>query len=118
MVTSELFDPSGFLRIAESLAARDSSEASLRTAINRTYYAALLASREALQVSGTRHIHGRVIGELRRHDRRAGDQLEKLEILRGLADYHLEVTDPLRSDWSRNYELAHRFARFVLRRLR
>ena len=117
MVASEPFDPIEFFRIAESLATQDSSEASLRTAVNRFYYAALLASRESLQVSGGRHIHGRVIGELRRRDRYAGDQLEKLEVLRGLADYQMEVQGSIRSDWQGNYEMARRLSTFVLERL-
>ena len=117
MVVSEPFDPLEFLHVAESLAERDSSEASLRTAINRFYYTAFLTSREALQVSGARYIHGLVIGELRRHDRRAGDHLERLRALRGLSDYDLEVEDALRRDWQRNYRMARRLANFVLERL-
>ena len=78
-MTSQLFDPKELIRIAEFLAERDSSEASFRTAVNRTYYAALLASRQFLGVTGSRHIHSRVIGELRRYDQSAGTQLRRLE---------------------------------------
>jgi hypothetical protein len=117
VVASEIFDPIEFYRIAEFLAGQDSSEASLRTAVSRMYYAAFLASRDSLQVLGRRHVHGRVIGELRRHDRYAGDQLEKLEVLRGLADYQMEAQNSTRSDWQQNYLLARQLARFVLERL-
>jgi hypothetical protein len=37
--------------------------------------------------------------------------------LRVLADYDLEVQDPLRNDWQRNYQMARRLADFVLGRL-
>ena len=116
-MTSQLFDPKELIRIAEFLAERDSSEASFRTAVNRTYYAALLASRQFLGVTGSRHIHSRVIGELRRYDQSAGTQLRRLESLRALADYDIEVQDPLRRDWRRNYQFARRLAQSVLGRL-
>ena len=117
-MTTESFNPEEFRRIASLLVLNDSSEASLRTAINRLYYAAFLATRDALGVSGSRTIHGRVSGELRRYDRLAGERLERLFELRRLADYVLDVADPLRTDWQRNYQMARRLANFVLERLR
>ena len=117
-MTPRLFDPRELVRVAEFIAENDSSEASFRTAVNRSYYAALLASREFLGVTGGRHIHSRVIGALRRYDQSAGTQLRRLESLRALADYDLEVQDPIRRDWQRNYQMARRLANFVLERLR
>ena len=38
-MTNQKFTPLDFLRPAEFLAERDSSEADLRTAVSRTYYA-------------------------------------------------------------------------------
>ena len=117
MVKSQSFDPLEFLRVAESLVQHDPSEASYRTAVNRIYYAVFLTARELLQVPGEQHIHGRVIGELRRRDRYASRQLKALHTLRGLADYHLTVHDSLRNDWHQNYQLARRLSTFVLERL-
>ena len=116
-MNSRLFDPTELVRIAEFLAERDSSEASFRTAVNRTYYAALLASRQFLGVTGSRHIHSRVIGALRRYDQSAGTQLRRLESLRAIADYDIEVQDSLRRDWQQNYRFARRLAQSVLERL-
>ena len=96
---------------------RHMSEASLRTAVGRVYYVAFLSAREFLGVSGRTRIHQRVIGELRARDRIAAHQLETLRGIRVVADYDLQVQDPLRNDWQRNYHLARRLAQFVLGRL-
>ena len=118
MVTSQPFDPLDYLHVADALTDQDPSEANLRTAIGRLYYAAFLLARESLGVAGRSRIHGRVIGELARNDRVAAVELEKLFDLRILADYDLEVQDPLRTDWQRNYQFARRLAQSVLERLR
>ena len=107
-----------FVRVADLLASRHTSEASLRTGVDRLYYAAFLSAREFLGVSGRTRIHQRVIGELRTHDRMAAQQLETLRNIRVVADYDLDVQDPLRRDWQRNYQMARRLANFVLERLR
>ena len=117
MVVSQQFDPLEFLRVADSLVDGDSSEATLRTAVGRVYFAVFLVTREAFDIQGRSHIHGSVIGALRRYDRHASRQLERLMELRALADYDLQVQDPLRNDWQRNYQLARRLAQFVLGRL-
>ena len=117
MVTPYSFDPLEYLDVAESLAVWGASEADLRTAVNRTYYAVFLTARDALGVEGSSHIHGRVIGELKRHDRFASRQLDSLLDLRTLADYDVHIQNPFRSDWRDNYELARRLASFVLARL-
>ena len=93
------------------------SEASMRTAVGRIYYAVFLTVRETLGVSGRSRIHGRVIGELRRRDRYAGDQLQKLEGLRVVADYQLDVQSAFDADWQRNYRMARRLADYILGRL-
>ena len=82
------------------------------------YYAAFLSAREFLGVTGRSRIHQRVIGELRTHDRIAANQLETLRSIRVVADYDLQVQDPLRNDWQRNYQFARRLAQFILERLR
>ena len=117
MTSRPSFDPLELLRIAESLAERDSSEASLRTAVNRTYYGVMLAVREELGVVGARYSHDRIIHALRRRDRHAGEQLRQLKELRVIADYDLVIQDPLRTDWRYNYRLARAFADFILGRI-
>lgn len=117
MVAFGLFNPLAYLDVAESLAADGASEADLRTAVNRTYYAVFLTARETLGVEGSNRIHGRVIGELRRHDRFASLQLDALLDLRVLADYDIRVQDPFRTDWRSNYELARRLASFIAPRI-
>ena len=118
MTSQRSFDPLDLLRVAEFLAERDSSEASLRTAVSRTYYGVMLSARETFGVVGGRHSHNRIIQALRRRDRYAGDQLHQLKDLRVLADYELEVQDPLRTNWRRNYRMARSFADSVINRLR
>ena len=117
MVALVPFDPVEFVMVAESLAATDSSEADLRTAVGRLYYAAMLTARDTLGVAGGRRVHGRVIGELRRHDKIASIQLGRLHDLRALADYDTNIQDPLKADWRRNYNSARNLTAFVMRRL-
>ena len=116
-MTNQKFNPLDFLRTAEFLAERDSSEADLRTAVSRTYYAVLLTVVDSLGVIAGQHIHTRAIGELTRYDQPAGLQLRQLKNLREIADYDLDVQDPLRTDWRRNYQMARAFAAFVLGRI-
>jgi uncharacterized protein (UPF0332 family) len=111
------FDPTEFLRVANALA-EHSDEASLRTAVGRAYYSVFLQARERLGIRGQRrHIHGLVIAGLRRVDRKVGDQLDKLEKLRGTADYELEVEDPFHQDWHYNWRSAFNYATYVSKRL-
>lgn len=116
-MTNQNFNPLDFLQTAEFLAERDSSEAGLRTAVSRTYYAVLLTAVDSLGVASGRGIHNRAISELTRYDQPAGRQLRELMRLRVLADYDLDVQDPLRTDWRRNYRMARAFAAFVLGRI-
>ena len=118
MTSRHSFDPLDLLRVAEFLAERDSSEASLRTAVSRTYYAVLLAVSDELGVARGRNIHSRAIGELERRDQHAGDQLRRLMQLRVLADYFLDIRDPFRANWQWNYQMARRHANLVVNRLR
>lgn len=111
-------DPRDFLAIAERVATDHlNSEAALRTAVGRAYYATFLRARERLGVGGRHRIHRKVISALKRADSAAGNQLDKLEELRGIADYDLNVRDPLRSNWNDNWTMAEGFANHVLRRI-
>ena len=76
-----------------------------------------MATREALQTQGRRRIHGRVIGELKSHDRHASRYLDMLMDLRVIADYQLKVQESDRNDWQQNYQLARQLSTFVLERL-
>lgn len=111
------FDPREFLEVADSMASQGRSEAALRTAVGRAYYAAFLRARDMLGVRGRRRVKKRVIDELKKQDRHAGDQLDKLEELRDYADYDLNITDPLFSDWNSNWNKARTFATYILRRV-
>lgn len=112
------FNPNEFLRLANVLAANVNDEASLRTAVGRAYYTVVLQARDRLGLRGHRRkIHGMVIGRLKAADRSAGDQLDKLETLRGEADYEMVVEDPLHRNWRSNWSLASSLATSILGRL-
>ena len=111
------FDPNDFLRIAYELGQEADDEAKLRTAVGRAYYAVFLRARERLGIRQRRYVHRLVIGALRRSDRAAGDQLDKLEQLRGFADYDLVVNDPIHQNWAQNWQTASSFASHIWRRL-
>ena len=117
MVASDSFDPLELLHIAEFLANGDASEAALRTAVSRTYYAVFLTVREELQVEGKRNIHGRVMGALRTYNKETGIQFQKLMDLRSLADYQLQDLETTDRNWRDNYRKARNFADFILDRL-
>ena len=108
------FDPREFLRVAADLAQNNDDEASLRSAVNRAYYSVFLQARDKVGLRGNqRHIHGQVIGRLRSADRPAADQLDKLESLRGEADYELIVQDPLHRNWYSNWIAAYNYAQHI-----
>ena len=111
------FDPNEFLRLSDELGQDIVDEAKLRTAIGRAYYSVMLRTRQGLGITGKRHIHDRVIKSLRKVDKAAGDQLAKLESLRGVADYEMTVIDPMHQDWLRNWRIASGFAAHISQRL-
>lgn len=109
------FDPEDFFGAAVFNAGDTEDEARLRTAVGRAYYAGFLAAREKLGVrTHTGRVHREVIGLLKKRDLAAGNQLDKLEELRGLADYELVVEQ----DWRGNWELAAKYVQHVLGRIR
>jgi hypothetical protein len=90
------FDPREFLELAKNLVSGDTpTQAQLRTAVSRAYYATHLAGRERLSetgkfsASGTGEDHLNVIAVLKSMDGALGDQLDRLRILRNRADYNL-----------------------------
>lgn len=91
------FDPRQFLTLADSLAQRGASDqAEFRTAISRSYYAVHLQARERLTAlgrmvpTGTGEDHGLVIQVLRSMGGPQGDQVDRLRVQRGRADYNLQ----------------------------
>jgi hypothetical protein len=91
------FDPGDFLELAKRLVAGNSpTQAELRTAVSRAYYAAHLTVREKLtsdgtfQTTGTGDDHEMVITYLRQKDDVLGDHLDSLRRRRNQADYRLE----------------------------
>lgn len=101
-----MFDPLELKDIASELAGRSPApESYLRSAINRAYFSVYLKSAWALERLGLLHPrrassdHGDVIRYLRDHRRRqASDRLDELRILRGKADYDLNLAISL-GDW-------------------
>lgn len=92
------FDPRDFLDLAEALVARsDATEADLRTAISRAYYALHLRARQRLiergrmQSTGTGLDHQIVIESLRAGGGSQGDQGDAVRTERNIADYDIET---------------------------
>lgn len=92
------FDPFTFLTLAEALlTTNDPTEAQLRTAISRAYYALHLRARERLidrgrmESTGTGLDHQIVIETLRAAGGAEGDQLDAVRSERSIADYDLET---------------------------
>jgi hypothetical protein len=94
-----LFDPEGFLTVARDLSSKaGASEAELRTAVSRAYYAVFLKARSTqirlgrMAATGGGDEHFLVIQCLRGQGGPQGDQLDKLRKNRGVADYVLDAT--------------------------
>jgi hypothetical protein len=92
------FDPEDFHKLAVLLAQNQPSEAAIRTAISRAYYACHLLGRQRLmrlgwEPKGKGDDHGGVIRELKsRRTRPLGDQLDLLREHREHADYHMDAS--------------------------
>lgn len=109
------FDPVRFLEVAEILGRDTNDQAGLRTAVGRAYWASFLEVRVRLGVrTRTGKVHREVIGLLKKRDQAAGNQLDKLEELRTLADYELDQQHSWRSNW----EMARLLANHILEGLR
>ncbi|MHC1572997.1 MAG: HEPN domain-containing protein [Candidatus Syntropharchaeales archaeon] len=87
-------DPNGLLDLAEDLlnGTNGSSEAHVRTAVNRAYYSAFISAycwlRNNGEVFGSRSIHSEVRKRLNKKDRKMATKLEMLhEKYRVPADY-------------------------------
>jgi hypothetical protein len=114
---SRPFDPLDFLRIADALATDDADEASLRTAIGKVYYALFLIARDKTGIEGRATVHECVRAAISPHDHRLASRLGTIGHIRLVADYEVTTRSPQDRDWHRNWEIARRNARFVLRDL-
>jgi len=93
---SSSFDPYDFLRLAEDLARKpDPSQAELRAAVGRAYYAiflqgrARLMARGRMNATGTGDEHRIVTRRLRQRSRALGATANALRTQRNRADYNL-----------------------------
>ena len=91
------FDALTFLDVAVGMVG--GTEAEIRTAIGRAYYAMFLRTRDSLAAQGLKTLrnsgedHGSVVRTLRQKRRvTAGEQLEKLMSMRRVADYDTSAT--------------------------
>ena len=115
---TEPLDPLSLLTLARKLGS-ERDEASLRTAVNRAYYALFLVAREKTYVVQTERAHSEVVTRIR--NRSGGAQiafwLRELFMLRNVADYELLPEDPTQRDWVANSRRALLLADRLLPRL-
>src|SRR3989304_7999241 len=92
-----MFDPSSFLYLAQGV--KRGEEASLRTSVDRAYYAAFLLIRDrlslkhGLNLGKDPQVHQKVVAalhKLRKH--KVGQRLHRLRGLRNLSSYDTSVT--------------------------
>jgi hypothetical protein len=111
------FDPMDFIRLADDLVTADADEATLRTGVGRLYYAVFLIARTKTGLTGRRLIHERVRTAISPHDDSLARQPGSLGHLRSVADYEIQPTSVQDRDWHRNWDIARRNARSILRKL-
>lgn len=93
------FTPEQFDQLARRLASPQADEATIRTAIGRLYYAALLLTRQVLWEkrgfsSGLGESHAKLINEINRGKTTSlAGMLKRLRELREHCDYHLDSAD-------------------------
>lgn len=120
------FDPLEFAQYAQRSVLADQSEACLRTAVGRLYYAAFLTALWRLYPQGTiprhrleqqptnrRSIHAVVVDDVRDRSFMAGTQLDRLRVLRVQADYH-PSPEPRYAEWTSNWQNASALCQSVL----
>jgi uncharacterized protein (UPF0332 family) len=111
---TKTLDATRFLTLAQEQGQSD-DEAKLRTAVSRTYYAAFLVAREAINERVRHSAHSRVIQAVgRQYGKILAGQLDALRRLRTVADYELAPVSSADRNWRLNWTLAHGLARSVL----
>jgi len=113
-------DPLEFFNVAKQVA-QAGSEAALRTAVGRTYYAAFLVARERTGIrkrKGRKSVHQLVIDKIRKREgyKTTGDALDDLFWLRIQADYFL-VPETEYRDWVSNWSRAQGILQRILPKL-
>ena len=117
---TQLFDPLDFLDLARELGNRNQDEASLRTAVGRTYYALFIVARDKLGFTAKkRAVHTLVTKELKKRKgyRSTADQFAALKRLRHTADYQMIPYDPADRDWQNNWFRAESIVNQILHKL-
>jgi hypothetical protein len=121
MSTTQPFNPREFHDVAVQITAHSQSEACLRSAINRMYFAAFWLARTKTGIPPKppkRGSHAEVITQLKKRGfRTEADQLDKLRALRVAADYDLMPDEPMDRDWLRNWQKATNLIASLLVRL-
>jgi len=118
------FDPIAFYQIAEQIVEAERSEATLRTAVGRLYYAAFLKARQVLYrgASVPRHLikkkgeHAVIVEGVKARNWSLGTQLDTLRELRVQADYFL-VPSQEYWDWAANWTRAKAIADSLMPKL-
>jgi len=118
-MTNQAFDPREFYRLGRALGNRGTSEAEIRTAIGRVYYAVFIVARDRMRVRGRGNVHDAVVNRVkRRHGYKSiGDQLASLRRLRNVADYQMLPDDTQNRNWPANWQRAQMIANKILPRL-
>lgn len=114
------FTPGEFLDVGRQVATTG-SEAALRTAVNRAYYAVAITAWLLLSPPGRarrRVDHKLIEKSAKTGGRTLGDQYSNLLRLRAEADYYVDASQPGFSDWNENWSRAEAIARVLLPKVR
>lgn len=112
------FDPLNFLDLAYALGEQTESEAHLRAAAGRAYYAMFLTARGRLGIRPSRKDQVETLSKLKRAHYGTGEKLGRLLGLRTEADYHLTASHPGYVDWVQNWARAKGYVEDILPRIR
>ena len=105
-----------FQTVAVNLA-QQGTEADLRTAVGRLYYALFHVAKERTGAKG-KGIHKKVVQAVKKRDNATGNQLDSLRRLRVAADYELVPKDErISRNWQQNWHTAHTIASHLLPKL-
>jgi hypothetical protein len=108
------FQPSEYFQVAQELAAHAPSEAHLRAAVSRAYYAIFLIARDKAHLVGKERLHQMTKAAIQARSFAAGGEYESLRQLLVQADYLLFPDDPAYEDWTTNWRDADYYATSLL----
>lgn len=113
------FDPEEYFRFAREIAATSQSEAALRSAVSRAYYAVFLLARERMDVRVTARAHESVIRRLAEDGHVfLASLLGTIRSFRELADYSLAPDRPDHQSWEETWLRVERHVAHLIRELR